>query len=186
MASCSCSSRARSRRVDEFGVVELAGLQAAGAVAVDFALDQATQDRSDRLGCGEGAEVGPDVVGAWTRAIRSGLDAGLVAVVCWRWRERIPQSVDVYLGWPTFQPALTRTVPAGVIARGRARVARRRAEAVGVSFEDAVDPIGRSNPPPMLRSGSALVPLCARIWRTTTIQRAASHVASHLMVRWSS
>ncbi len=57
--------------VCELLVVELAGLQSAGAVAVDLALDQLAEGRSDRLVGGEGAEVGPDVVGHLNAGIRS-------------------------------------------------------------------------------------------------------------------
>jgi hypothetical protein len=41
---------------------------AAGVLAVDLALDQLAERRSDRLGFGERAEIGPDLV--WDRDAR--------------------------------------------------------------------------------------------------------------------
>ncbi len=59
-----------AQRADELCVVEGGVLEASGVLAVDLALNQLAEHRRDRSGFGEGAEVGPGLVGNATRAIR--------------------------------------------------------------------------------------------------------------------
>jgi hypothetical protein len=62
-------------RVEQFGVVDLAGLQPSGAVVVDLALDEAAEARRYQLVAARARKSFQTSSATWTRAIRSGVDA---------------------------------------------------------------------------------------------------------------